>query len=964
MRDEVLESAAEPFAIPEFHKSPMLDQFVSTSIPSLLFPAFTPLELDSRIGSLSSSLDLKGLELPDLSSFGYGPLEEVYTPEDTTSLSATEQSAPALSEVGDIWRFALDELSEEQVVPYHSWENFLGFGTVELPTGYVSEGGPQVFDAVLAQQTDKEDVDYNAGEAIHLGAFIQCLHHLGLGRSSLLFEYNKDKRRFYATMPDARISGYTSVTTQSIQSKFLGCGNKIRHLEEFVADTYTSRNTPRCLVALSDAVSTTLATLQRQLSISSPIESIPQLQSLFHRPGLVVGCLMDIFSGIASSTSDEQLLSILYEKIQQIEHGSSWLRSILLEVLRRVSKPWLEFVGEWVGLHKELGVVMDKKGPSRSFVKIEHRTWIDDRGLEMGAADYIFDNEIMPTFITYEDAHTIFECGKSVRLLKEHHPDHPLSRLGSSLCVATPHLDWRFSWEDLDKIELKSKLYEQELIAAIQHYTTHENRADDYGLPINDVPENNLEIFGKTKNELRAHIQASSLILDQPLLHSESVRCDDLRDLLGEHLLTDAIGSSGDSNTFAPPISLTPLLSFCPLVSTQARLVNSECLRLFFVEHKLRKHLNLQRRYHLFGDGVFLSQLSHALFDPEYESAERRKGVTRSGQAMGLRLGSRETWPPASSELRLALMDVLTGSYLESSGQVAQCISRCFSRTNELPGGLSFSVRELNEEEIEKCLQPDSIEALDFLRLQYKPPSPLEAIITPTCLYKYDCVFKTLLRAVRMLYTVNQLFRNAFDRISYWRGIDNVAQSFRIEAHHFVATVCEYFFQVGINATWLHFDAKLDRIEKAIKYGPDGVLGHSEGLHSLRDFHERVLDKMIFSLFLRKRQQPVMALLEEIFTIILGFARYSRNRATGLQRRQGDSEEVRHMHTKFRKRLGVFISVCRGLSEKRGYGERSVRSMESDGRFESDELADGGNTIGQLLLKLEMTLYYSELASK
>ncbi len=505
-----------------------------------------------------------------------------------------------------------------------------------------------------------------------------------------------------------------------------------------------------------------------------------------------------------------------------------------------------------------------------------------------------------------------------------------------------------------------SKRYEHELKTAIQQYTTRKRRAADVAPPVTVSIESTLDIYGKQENDIRTHIQFSSLLLDQPLLDPSSLRPDDLRDSLQKHLSNNSTGSPGELATFAPPISLTPSLSFCPLISTQARMVNSECLRLFFVEHNLRKHLTLQRRYHLFGDGVFSSRLSHALFDPEYESAERTKGVAPSGQVTGLRLGSRETWPPASSELRLTLMNVLTESYLKSSREATERRNGGFSRTEELPGGLSFSVRELDAEEIEKCLQPDSIEALDFLRLQYKPPQPLETIITPICLYKYDCIFKSLLRVVRMLYAVNQLFRDAFDRRSYWPGIDNDAQSFRIEAHHFVSCIGEYFFQVGVGATWQLFEEKLDRIEKAITNEADDTLGHSEGLHSLREFQEQVLDKMMFSIFLRKRQQPIMALLEEIFTTILGFARYSRNRAAGLQRRLGDDEEVRRMHTKFRKKLGVFISVCRGLSEKKGYGEKSMRSMDSDGHFQINELADDGNSIGQLLLKLEMTTYYTE----
>ena len=74
-------------------------------------------------------------------------------------------------------------------------------------------------------------------------------------------------------------------------------------------------------------------------------------------------------------------------------------------------------------------------------------------------------------------------------------------------------------------------------------------------------------------------------------------------------------------------------------------------------------HLGLQRSFHLLGDGVFVSRLTAALFDPEQASTERERGVMRSGTGMGLRLGSRGTWPPASSELRLALMGILGDCY-------------------------------------------------------------------------------------------------------------------------------------------------------------------------------------------------------------------------------------------------------------------------------------------------------------
>jgi hypothetical protein len=115
----------------------------------------------------------------------------------------------------------------------------------------------------------------------------------------------------------------------------------------------------------------------------------------------------------------------------------------------------------------------------------------------------------------------------------------------------------------------------------------------------------------------------------------------------------------------------------------------------------------------------------------------------------------------------------------------------------------------------------------------------------------------------------------------------------------------------------------------------------------------------MFALLLRKRQQPVMKLLEEIFALILQFSKHSRDRALGIKRKVGADEEVKDMYLRFRKKVGVFITVCRGLSEKKGYGNKRVDSREEGGLFDGDDLREE-NTIVQLLARLEMSNYYSK----
>jgi hypothetical protein len=268
----------------------------------------------------------------------------------------------------------------------------------------------------------------------------------------------------------------------------------------------------------------------------------------------------------------------------------------------------------------------------------------------------------------------------------------------------------------------------------------------------------------------------------------------------------------------------------------------------------------------------------------------------------------------------------------------------------------------MSQENIEKCLDPNSVEALDFLRLSYKPPPPLEAVITPMILFKYDQVFKVLLRVIRMLYVVSTLFRDATGRCSFWQGNNSIAQRFRTEAQHFVSSVCGYFFDTGIEATWRIFERKLDQIEKRINGGHDNItLGQNEGLDMLRDYHERVLDRIMFALLLRKRQQPVLKLLEDIFALILQLSKHSQQRTSDTEIRAGTDDEVTEMYVKFQKKVRVFIAVCRGLNERKGYGERKTldsRTSGQEGLFDGDDLAEE-NTIAHLLVRLEMSNYYS-----
>ena len=206
------------------------------------------------------------------------------------------------------------------------------------------------------------------------------------------------------------------------------------------------------------------------------------------------------------------------------------------------------------------------------------------------------------------------------------------------------------------------------------------------------------------------------------------------------------------------------------------------------------------------------------------------------------------------------------------------------------------------------------LEALDFLQLQYKPPFPLDAIITSPILERYDRLFLFLLRLFRMQYVSAQLFRDAFSKTSFSQGLNPLAQRFRIEAHHFITAITSYIFNVSISLNWHNFLTQLPS---------------ANSLTEIREAHSRTLETMCITSFLKKRQAPILTLLYATFETILLFAKQSRIYAQREQRvwarmREEMEDNTRILYAMFVKRAGMFVRVIDQLERKgvgRGIGE-------------------------------------------
>ncbi|KAF6821586.1 Spc97/Spc98 family protein [Colletotrichum sojae] len=822
------------------------------------------------------------------------------------------------------------EIPPDRAPEYNTWNKF---ETSESPSAkplFITEAGPGSFDALVMLDGDPLKLDSTDFSVIEAGPYCSALLALALGRESVFFSWQEESKSFKPALPNIRIPAYTGKTIQAVQQTCLKCGNTYRRLGSFVDTTYQKHPTP-CRVALASSVDKALLVVQSSIALhhQSP-RSILQVQSLITQTYTILRQFDVLVSKIKRGHLDEDVFVIVFQQAQSAEYAEIHLRDMMREVLRQVSRPWIELVEEWIGTRREVGVPLSKHevGRRKGFIKIESETYIDDFGDEVEEVDFRLDSERIPNFMPDDIVKSLFEVGRNLRFIRSTHPSHPLARETVILASCPPTVEWLFDWDAIVQMESEVHLYEHALRTAIVKRLPAESaNLEELRWPMGGGTTYQLQFFGLDETQLQNKLEASMQDFAQPIA---DITSEDPLGVIIRDRLSDVRSEAGNAGTdFTPHWSLLPVLSFGSIISAQARVVGRESLKLLFSSHDLRQHLDMQRQFHLLGNGFFCSRLSHALFDPDLETAERQAGVARHGGVMGLRLSGRDTWPPASSELRLALMGVLTESY---EGPTRDSASKAKDgETVELPGDLSFGVRSLSNEEIDKCMDPDGLEALDFLRLSYKPPAALGSIISPIILVQYDRIFKLLLRVLRVQYTVNRLFRDVAARESYWHNSEDASIRFCFEARHFISSIMCYFFDTGIEMPWKAFSGLLDRVEADLKRDDQEILSVSVlSPDRLREHHSHVLDRIMLALLLRKRQQPVLKLLEEIFRVILRFAKYARLRANASSCRNRADANAGAFYKTFRRNVEVFLTVCKGLKSmaRPGPSQRNLTLTE------------------------------------
>ena len=908
------DSYHDPFAFETLLSLPALSAQPSS--------AWHALDLDRHgFGGIFRQPDVKSHGLQELHSeyfqlqIHHTPLPEIESasvssaPSDVDDIPETNDTVneDALKYNEDIW--TLHDVTQPRVqTALTSWDHFLQPSHVEPRAAYLSEAGPAAFDAVHEQGLRRAG-KYLPSKVARSDKFIDALFELGCGRESGLFQWQKRKMAFERRTVEFGLLGTSQDVQDALIETFNTTGSSMRRLIDFTEENAGLSESQRLQIALSSAISLVVYSLMRIMEEQRhSVRSLPQLQELFHKPHLLVESLTTLVKIARSGAQASEIIVELMNESQQLSSGTVWLENILSEIVIRAATPWTNDIANFIGISP----------PATRESAMQHSRSDSDHRSNIILAS---SSRILPP----EMSRLLAECETSIHLLQVHQPEHPL--LTGIEVGPWPSLSWECSWDAMEKLQSQADKYERSVEKAIKTFTQGSMEPDGETEAATTVPPN-CDHFSQDPETELVNLD-SSIRWNKYLGTEQRMESDGLDELVWKALSTDEECSSA----LAPPLKQTLTISIFPLLKAQYRLLSCSVVHLLFKGHGFRSHLRLHRQFQLLGDGSFASRLSQALFDPDQYSGEgRRKGQGKTG----LRLQTRETWPPASSELRLVLRGVLAESFrLEHVGTSK-------SENQKLSDAMSFAIRDLSDVELEKCRDANSIHALDFLRLQYKPPSTLlETVLTSSSQKKYDRIFKHLLLLLRIRSVALSLVRSVSGRnCKLAMGSDH---RFRLETQFFISTLAEYSANVAIGAAWARFEGLVDKVEKCLNSSDfDRAIIVIGSLQGLTDMHDEALNSILRALCLDRKQVQVRELLEDVFGLILRFAAMVRSDDTTSD---DHNEKVQTMYKEFRKKVGRFIRYLQAQSHA-----ATSASATGDGEAVAFE---------QLLVRLDMFGYYS-----
>ncbi|SJX65030.1 uncharacterized protein SRS1_15856 [Sporisorium reilianum f. sp. reilianum] len=397
-----------------------------------------------------------------------------------------------------------------------------------------------------------------------------------------------------------------------------------------------------------------------------------------------------------------------------------------------------------------------------------------------------------------------------------------------------------------------------------------------------------------------------------------------------------------------------------------ARLINMSLISVFFRDLGLGTYLETCKRFLLLGSIHFERQVVSSLFDVDQASV-LDDGAATSGRvvvAMNRRLTAEGAWPPndslLSSALNTAVIETVSGmrqaheDRSQRSGKAEDAVSLAFKDLDER---LSFAVVEprtvasstkTKSKSKPTWTDPSSIDALDWLTLSFHPPPLISPLLTQLAQSRYQRLWNMLLRIKRCKVAMRASWACTFKSTSAAFTFDfktrSVMQQLRWELNHFLDSFGSFVEEVGVESHWSGFMQRLERVRREVsdelssRSSGGGAVGGGEeadgdlddetledeeraalmtsslelkDVFSLARYHERILDRMLETCFLKSKQRRVLSILNDLLQTVLDFSQLCIDFHTpaSAEVEPPTSNDFDNLHRFFRQRIDTFVQA-------------------------------------------------------
>ena len=704
----------------------------------------------------------------------------------------------------DIWNHAII-LRPATEYGLLSWDSFEGHREWKLASRYLSEVEPEVYDGLwdqLWQAKRGQRLKFVGQDHFH-----HALTNLTIGRNSYLFRWNQETATFEVLVNNFSFTGLSPTFTQTLCGRLCECGTTFRHVQSFCESTRSSNSTSFALQSSAMQILHAIEehSFDQQVAPKKPtILELVDYAAQYSELLSVVSELIDTATRVGDQTD---CLTQCIKLIDNAWLSSVHLRLVLSNLATQILAPAVRATSEQLDLCTRLSE------------RQQSATWLLSK--------------LMP--MCCDTFHETIEC---LTTIQEHCP------VTAFIADGTAPVQIVHTWYELVNL--------QKAADDLEH-TSRLKFSRVGGNPGGSSVITKASVEGRKPPTEDPFKPDFSLSRDQPgglLVHQQ---VDSVKKIVRTWLRRENFGQSPE---LSPVQALD--MSLSPFLAAQHRVSSYELMKMLFLQHNIVAHLGLLHSFQLLGNGLFTTRLSRALFDADENNA---KGRGKTGLTAGLRLEDREVWPPASSELRLVLMGLLSES---SSYEMPKDVLAC----------MSFAIRDLSDQELRLCRDVQSTHALDFLRLIYAPSSAiLELIVTPSILDKYDRIFKFLLVLLRMHALSQNLVAKLVCHQAIMRESSVAYHRFCVEFHHLVSTLLDFVLHDAIGLPWSRFMKHVKDVNNCLSNGRyEESMSLAGSIAQLRTMHQDCLDEMLKTLLLKKKEAKAYNGLCSILMLCLEFA--------------------------------------------------------------------------------------------